>query len=486
MLMAGLVSMAQGFEEYKAKRQSEFKEYRDKRQLEFETYRDSINRAFAYYMRNPWTSHEMSPGLNAPASPDPPNPVIREPDIRKTDEPLPFRNVIQFPDIPSQPEPAVPLPDESSQDVPTIVFSYYGTPCYIPADSSMTFVLSGLDESAVADAWEHLTSHGCMAVVSHCLAWRELLKLCDWGYVHFVKDFADAFFSGKAHDESCIMQMFILAQSGYNMRIGRTDDRLVLLFPSDCEIFGYPYISIGNTDYYIAALIDPDRTVSVFEMPFPGEQEFSLAIRNIPDLAVSYSEPRTLHSEKYGISVNLRINENLIDFYDEYPLGRNWDIYSTAAMSAFSRQQLYPVLSTAVSGKPESEAVHILLDFVQTAFDYKTDDEQFGYERPLFADETLFYPYSDCEDRAILFSVLVREIAGLDVVLLHYPGHLAAAVRFNENVSGDYIVLDGQKFVVCDPTYIGAGIGESMPDYRDVPAEVIKCIHSGVSCKCKN
>ena len=122
------------------------------------------------------------------------------------------------------------------------------------------------------------------------------------------------------------------------------------------------------------------------------------------------------------------------------------------------------------------EAVGILLDFVQTAFEYQTDEQQFGKERPLFGDEILFYPYCDCEDRSILFSVLVRELVGLDVVLLNYPEHLATAVRFDDDVKGDYIMIDGKRYVVCDPTYIGTHVGESMPICKEKKAIVIKLL----------
>lgn len=135
---------------------------------------------------------------------------------------------------------------------------------------------------------------------------------------------------------------------------------------------------------------------------------------------------------------------------------------------------MYPALKAAVAGKDKSVAAGMLLNFVQTAFAYRTDDEQFGYERPLFPDETLYYPYSDCEDRAILYTVLVRELLGLDVVLLHYPNHLATAVALGNDVPGDYLTLDGRKYLVCDPTYINAGIGEAMSQYKQTKAEVIR------------
>ena len=32
------------------------------------------------------------------------------------------------------------------------------------------------------------------------------------------------------------------------------------------------------------------------------------------------------------------------------------------------------------------------------------------------------------------------------------PGHLATAVHFSNDVKGDYIMLDGARYTICDPT----------------------------------
>ena len=75
---------------------------------------------------------------------------------------------------------------------------------------------------------------------------------------------------------------------------------------------------------------------------------------------------------------------------------------------------------------------------------------------------------------SILFSNLVKDLLGLDAVLLDYPNHIASAVRFNEDISGDYILLDGKKYLICDPTYIGAPIGMCMDRFKSVPPEIIR------------
>ena len=65
-------------------------------------------------------------------------------------------------------------------------------------------------------------------------------------------------------------------------------------------------------------------------------------------------------------------------------------------------------------------------------------------------------------------------------MFIYYPGHLAAAVGFNQEVKGDYLLYKNKRYTVCDPTYIGADIGMCMPDYVDenVSNKVVKLIQS--------
>lgn len=183
---------------------------------------------------------------------------------------------------------------------------------------------------------------------------------------------------------------------------------------------------------------------------------------------------RQFRSKRYPqLAVTVAPNRNLLDFYNNYPLSNDWDMYALASLDEATEAMLYPALRNAVAGKSKREAADILIDFVQTAFEYKTDPEQFGYERPLFGDETFYYPYSDCEDRSILYSILVRELLGLDAALIAYPNHLATAVCFGDDAQGDYITVGGRRYTVCDPTYIGASTGMTMPDMDNARATVI-------------
>ena len=69
----------------------------------------------------------------------------------------------------------------------------------------------------------------------------------------------------------------------------------------------------------------------------------------------------------------------------------------------------------------------------------------------------------------------MKEFVGLDVALADYPDHVATAVRFTDpSVSGDFFMLRGEKYIVCDPTYLGAAVGESMPQYKKTKADLIE------------
>lgn len=61
----------------------------------------------------------------------------------------------------------------------------------------------------------------------------------------------------------------------------------------------------------------------------------------------------------------------------------------------------------------------------------------------------------------------------VDVIGAEVNDTVASAVCFTDNVAGDYIMLDGKRFIITDPTYIGASVGNAMPDMDNAQASVI-------------
>ena len=207
----------------------------------------------------------------------------------------------------------------------------------------------------------------------------------------------------------------------------------------------------------------------------------SLLVTKAPVFAVNYKGEKTIKSGLYpNVTATLKINQNLISFYNTYPTSivddnimTKWSIYANTPLAKDVKEQLYSQLKPVINDKTQLEAVNILLNWVQTGFEYEYDDKVWDGDRVFFAEESLNYPFCDCEDRSILFTRLVRDFLGLKCILVFYPGHLAAAVHFTEAVNGDYIQLNGQKYIICDPTYINAPIGATMPGMDNPSAKVI-------------
>lgn len=115
--------------------------------------------------------------------------------------------------------------------------------------------------------------------------------------------------------------------------------------------------------------------------------------------------------------------------------------------------------------------------FMNGFFPYGYDEEIWHRERSFFMDESWYYPESDCEDHAIHFSRMVRDLMGLDAVLLYYPGHLASAVAFTDgSANGDYVMKNGKKYIVCDPTIFYSNVGTTMRGMNNSEAILVDLI----------
>ena len=457
---------------------SEFEQFKTKADQDYENFRKQINEEYSRFMAQHWGSADALPAMDIPWKPEPPKPVVADPEARPQSTPIPYTPPIQPKPI-VRPEPVAPIKPQSKPVTPTQPAKpqrqvrMFGTDFGFTIDNAHQIKLKDLSEKSVADLWGEICDLYFDNILAECLQHRDQRKMCDWAYFLLTQNVAEACCGGHTN-ESVVLHMYLLTQSGFKVRIARASDKLTVLLGSDEIIFQRSFLNLEGGMFYLMDNSLKGSRFYVFDHAFPKEHSFSLAITQ-PQFSVTKTNQRTVKSRRYAdASATVATNKNLIDFYNTYPLSSQWQYYSAASLSEQVKSSLYPVLRKAIQGKSEIDAANILINFVQTGFEYATDDDQFGYERPLFPDETFFYPYSDCEDRSILFANLVRELMGLEVVLLHYPGHLATAVHFNDNVLGDYLMVDGKKYIVSDPTYIGACIGMCMPQFKEVKAEVVK------------
>lgn len=466
------VSAQEDFEAIKARMQSNFNSFQRQARDDFDAFRRKANEDYARFLEQAWQQMDAMSPIPAPQQPKPtkvPPHVVTTPSSTPLDlESIAPAAIAQ--DIDDSPEIQISAEMETMDEE----VDFYSTKVVMRvAQKVSSFVLGNTTEKVVASAWRKLAAGDYDPLLKDCLSQRNKMQLCDWAYIRLCNDAARTTM-GNRQNESVMLQAFLLTQSGYRVRMAENNGKLVLLVPFDHTVYNYAFLNIDGEKYYV---LDDNKkgTFRVCQASFPRERTASIAIARQPQLAMRATAAKTFGGNgRYPeMKVTLGSNRNLIDFYSQYPISDAWSSYAQASLSESTKNVLYPALRTHIAGKSKQKAVDMLLDFVQHAFDYKTDQEQFGYERPLFGDESFYYPYNDCEDRSIVFSILVHDLLGLDVVLLHYPGHLATAVDLGNSVKGDYVNVSGKRFVVCDPTYIGASVGESMPQFKDVKVKII-------------
>jgi hypothetical protein len=377
------------------------------------------------------------------------------------------------------PAPAVPAP----APVPArfkgapVSIEFLGDTIPLRVDTAFRGVrLTSIDKSGISGAWAELSRTDYDGLTAQLTATRDRLALNDWAYAMLVNELAEKLYAGRTNDQA-IFNWFVLVKSGYRARVGYGNDQIYLMLPSRQVIYGTSFFTFDNIRFYVANFSRKPVKVSTlytYDATYPrADRALDLNIGVFPR-ARRNDVVRTVKF-RYGptaYSVPVRYDRSAVEFLNRYPQ-TDFSVYFSARLDDGTGRGLMDALRPIVNGRSEEDAVNLLLRFVQTGFEYRTDAQQFGEENYLFPEETLSYPYSDCEDRAFLFAWLVRNLVGLDVVGLEFPGHVATAVRFRGDVKGDTLVIQGRKFIVADPTYINARAGMRMPQFNGVVPKII-------------
>lgn len=465
------------FEAYRQSINETFEATRVKHDKTLENFRDSINNEFSQYLRKKWDDTTLSKSLPSPFKPEPIPVIDNSPVIFS--RPLPHSNppIIQEDCLP-KPKPLstispikVPIPDIEPD---LFRFNFFGVACSVHLPQPIELQIDEISPEGIGSAWDLLMDEKYDLLLNDCIIYCEELSLSDWGVYQFILELTREYFNNSDSNEAVLMQMFILSQMGYKVRLGIQANSLINLVAFNEQIFSAPYLSVEGDVFYYLSSQSREGGIQICNYSFPNETNGSLKISTLPNLPFDPSTVREIRSQSYpNIKVLTTVNINLIDFLNTYPCC-SWELFAEASLSENVKNQIYPTLKKVVEQTDEITAANFILNLVQTGFEYMTDDDQFGREKTFFGDEPFFYPFCDCEDRSILFSILIRDLLGLDVVLLDYPTHIATAVRFNTNVKGDYFDLNGDKYVICDPTYIGAPIGKAMPDMLELEAKILR------------
>ena len=471
VLLCGLaiLGQAQNFEDA-------FNAFAQQNEQSFNRFADSINRQFAEAME---ANIRIFTGEQPKVREPKPKPV-KLPEVEKKEVPKeqpvlpkPAPAEIKEPTIePAKPSPSpVELPVESvtppSEQLNWMEFDLFGDNIrYVkkPFPERM----KGISPKDVSAFWIRLSECDYEPLLQTCRTARADRGFNDWATYQLALEMARQTYPFQ-YNEQAVMAVFLLNQLGLEAKVGFGNAHLFCLLAVEQQLYGCSFADIAKNRYYIfelnPAYVNRDGSFSfrTYDVPFPKPTQ---------GLDMNVSQP--LKSAEFPdiIDSAINISNSMIELFSTYPQV-DIAVYANARTSDVFCKSVEKVFKPYLRDLSDVEAVDFLLTYVQYSFEYASDNDQFGYEKPFFCEENYYYPQNDCEDRCVLFAFLVRHLLHLDVVLIDYPRHIATAVHLNEDVPGSSVMHNGKRYVICDPTYIGAMVGTEMSGFKPEDRTVV-------------
>lgn len=448
---------------------SDYQAFRKRVLDNYGSFRKTVLENYAKYLQGVWDEYEQFKGIKRDHEPKPSiapkadvkpqdvTPVQSEPEVKPTIQPTPTDNPISV-------EPIAP------SALPNMSFSFYGMKLSAVLCHAQTIV--GIEHQAIAKVWNAYRQDRVMKDVIRSLQSLTMAYgLNDWFTFELVRNYTESTCKNLA--SKIVLQHFLLVNMGYDIRLSSCGNQLLLLVPFNQQVYERSYLFIDGKKYYVFYDDSTSKVqnAGIYTCRLPNETDkgrnIDLTIRG-GNIGIKTGVAHRFSMSDGKISLQGSVDEGTMEAIRRYP---QMDIpfYAMSTIDSNFHRSLLTQVKEQIQGCSEKESVYRILHFVQYAFDYATDGEQHGYEKPYFIEENFYYPKNDCEDRAILFAFLVRNVLGLDVHLVQYPGHECTAVNFTTSqMNGDGYMYKGKAFYICDPTFIGASIGQCMPDYRNV------------------
>lgn len=467
------------------KLQREYDEYVIQEKKNFEKFKEERDKEFMEFLKKDWENFKLFSEQKPIELPGPQKiPTYDKKGESPSSKKLSQKRVSITEGYSSQTETGyskpIPLPETpaSKKDYDLASLDFYGKIANIIYPKQLKDIkIDFVSESNIANFWESMLNTDYYRIVGQLLDFKLQNNLNDWAYFKFTENFSQQIF--QIQNSAKLLTWFLLSKSGYRVKVGYSGTNIYLLIPCVNTIYDYSYFVFDNLKYYIFEKNAGVKTIYTYRHNYPeANQIMNFNIYKAPVLGNAVNT-RNLNFDFDGINYNFDISysKNLIDFYNDYPQGEI-QIFFNAGISSIVKESLQKNIIPVIKNWDEEKIANFLLSFVQLAFNYETDQEQFGYEKFFFPEEIFHYRSADCEDRSVFFAYLVNDFLRLPVVALNYPAHIATAVKFSETISGAYYLIDNSRYVICDPTYINAPVGACMPEYVKSEVNIIKLRNS--------
>ncbi len=312
-------------------------------------------------------------------------------------------------------------------------------------------------EQGIVDFYKDLESRPYTTYLNALQKAKSTYQLNDWLYYRLLEQSLDDLCRSRSDRFQSVVSWFILVQSGYDARITFTKSRIFVNVATKEDLFESPMFEMrGELFANLSVILYEGRYVNtVYEVQFiPNDKgkDFSFILDQHPKLEPRLSKRKFYFDfEGKDYELSAQVDETIIEVMREYP---SFDeiYFVTAPFSATTRKTLIPALEDAMKGMSEKQRIKFLLSFTRRGLLYGSDRRGFGKKnKPLTAEESLYYEKVDCEDKVAVFYNLLKELTDLEGIVLALPNHLSFGVYFKE-AEGETFRFKGRKYTICDPT----------------------------------
>ena len=439
-----------------------FEDFKRKQDQSFAKYRDERDASFNKYLKVQWdeyTAKESQP-LYEKQKPKSITPTVQK--ELKSVGPNVNIKLLTPPKISTK---VVTTPVSIKKDINFVFFGQHlGFDVAANVKNAKFYPYS---QSGIVNFFDAVASSEYDDLVREIKSTSSRLELNDWALYLLVMEVSNNIFENQ--DDRKLLTWFILNKLEYNVKIGLSSKHIVLMHYSEKIIYSTPNYSFDNKKFYVISNYAKGSAgrVYTYKQDYPdATKPLNLELKVLPKF-IEDKRKKTLGFKQYGkeYKISYFYDQNLIDFMATYPQA-DYETYFNAPMQESTYEDIAQDIKQYIDGKQASIAINFVLSFVQKAFKYERDNQQFGREKVMFAEETIFYDKSDCEDRAILFSYLVKKLFSINVIGVKYKDHMATALYVP--MKGDSVKVGRRRYIIADPTFINANIGQSMPKYRSV------------------
>ena len=397
MLLPSVCLMAQVEDSASNPYEKEFNQFVKQQQKDFDDYRKNIEKEFSDYLRQSWKEFTGKEVYKKEPMPKP----VEAPKLIQKNQRDTSNEVLILPQKSSELEanmfiaPPEPLPPAMQVQLTYDTLEYFGSQCVFGFDRTILGdVPAVIDEKGIADFWDRANKSEYNKLLSQIENQCRRINVNDWGYYLMAKKVSEELYK-NSNNGKILLRWYLLTRMGYRAKLGLSDGSLFLLLPFTDKLYNCGGIWLNGMYYYnIESNVIHFRT---FEKDFPeAVKQLDMAIRQPMNIAVDPGV-RTLNFDYDGQTHSLQIkyNKNIVNFFKEYPKTLDLKVYFNSLPSVFFKESVDETFKPLLKGKSEKEAVSLILSFLHFSFEYQTDQEQFGYEKFNFPEESLFYPYID-------------------------------------------------------------------------------------------